>query len=149
MQLAEMYPSRYLGAADVKARNGLIIDTIEHVTMEEMQSNRGGKQMKPVAYLRSNKPMVLNKTNGTRLGQWLGDNTDHWIGARVKIGVEQVQSIGGGLTEGIRVQAAQHVPTPVVANPAPMPPAPQPAPAAAPAPVAPAVAREFDDDIPF
>jgi hypothetical protein len=148
MLISEQFAGRFMGSADVKARGGLIIDTIEHVLIEEMQSNRGGKQMKPVVYLRGNKPFVLNKTNGTRLGQWLGDNTDSWTGAQVKIGVEQVQAVGGGLTEGIRVQAARHPKTaPVVGNPAPMPPAPQPAPVPAAAENFPA--SDFDDDIPF
>lgn len=141
MQFADMYPSKYLSSADVKQAGGTIIDTIESVTQEEMQSTRGGRQVKPVAYLRSNKPLILNKTNGTKLMLLLGGETDAWKGCRVKLGVEQVQSPTGGLTDGVRIKDAKRPgpPAPVAPAPAPLPPKPEPQ-------FAPA---DFDDEIPF
>jgi hypothetical protein len=107
--LDDMYPSKYLSSGDAKAApGGVIVDTIVSIKMEEMTSPRGQKQFKPVTYLLNNKPMVLNKTNATRLANFLGSkNSDDWLQARVTIGVEQVQSIGGGLTDGIRFQGAR------------------------------------------
>jgi hypothetical protein len=106
--LDDLYPTKYLSSADVKAAGGTIIDTIEAVQLEELNSNRG-KQLKPVIYLQSQtKGVVCNKTNAVRLATFLGSrNTDDWVKARVEIGVEQVQSIGGGLTDGIRFQDAR------------------------------------------
>jgi len=158
--LDEMFPSKYLSSADVKAAGGAIVDTIESIRMEEMTSHRGLKELKPVAYLRNNKPLVLNKTNATRLANYLNSkNSEDWLGAQIKIGVEQVQAIGGGITNGVRIQGARKVGSRGAAPTQPAPP--PPAPAAAPAPqptqpndgwggaAAPAPAHDFDDEIPW
>lgn len=141
MKASDLYPSRYLSSADVLALGGSIVDHIEYVTTEEMQ-NENSKETKPVIFFRSNKPMVMNRTNFDFLAERLGDDTDTWGGAKVQVIVEKVR-FGNELKNGLRFKNAR-IGGPPAAQSAVAPPAPAPAPAPRPAP-----APAFDDEIPF
>lgn len=146
MKASDLYPSRYLSSADVRAVGGSIVDFIEYVTTEEMQNDKG-KENKPVIFFRTNKPMVMNRTNFDFLAERIGDDTDTWGGAKVQIVVEKVR-FGNELKDGLRVKNARIGGATQPAQSAALQPATAPAPRPAPVPT-PAVGEWLDDEIPF
>lgn len=144
MKANDLYPSRYLSSADVRALGGSVVDFIEYVTTEEMQNDKG-KENKPVVFFRTHKPMVMNRTNFDFLAERIGDDTDTWSGAKVQIVVEKVR-FGNEMKDGLRFKNAR------IGGTAPAPqPAPAPASAPRPAPTSPPPRDNFDidDSIPF
>jgi hypothetical protein len=107
VKASEAFPSRFLSSADIKLLGRDIIDVIEYVKTEELEG-QDRKQRKRVAYLRNNKPFVLNRTNWDLLADLLGnDDDDHWTGAKVQIGVEKVR-FGRDTVDGLRVKNARY-----------------------------------------
>lgn len=69
--------------------------TIVDVTMENMNSGKGGAQTKPcLRFKERSKLMVLNKTNAKALAAILGPETENWKGARVTIAAPIVDAFG-------------------------------------------------------
>jgi hypothetical protein len=69
--------------------------TIANVTMENMNSGKGGAQSKPcLRFKERDKLMVLNKTNAKTLAAALGPETENWKGARVTIAAPIVDAFG-------------------------------------------------------
>ena len=69
--------------------------TIANVTMENMNSGKGGAQSKPcLRFKERDKLMVLNKTNAKTLAAILGPETDNWKGARVTIAAPIIDAFG-------------------------------------------------------
>ena len=69
--------------------------TISAVSLENMNSGKGGAQTKPCLHFKErSKLMVLNKTNAKMLAGELGPETDNWIGARVTIAAPVVDAFG-------------------------------------------------------
>ncbi len=147
----ELYPSKYLSAADLQNRD--VIVTIVKVEMEEFEDN-GRKVTKPVVHFQgSPKAMIFNKTNATTVADITGqDNTDHWGGARICLYPTMVQ-FGSKMTEAIRVKRPPDEPTATSAvSPPPVPPSAQPVAAEVPAPVVavnPQVDADLNDEIPW
>ena len=110
----EVFPSKYLGAADLQNKDVLV--TIDRVEMEQFE-DAGKKVPKPVVYFRgSEKGLVANKTNSVAIADITGQpDTDNWGGARICLFPTMVQ-FGVKMTEAIRVKrppAAPAVPDPV------------------------------------
>ena len=101
MRTADAFPSKYLASSDAP-----ITDTIQYVKNDELQGD-DGKTFKPVMYLTRSKPMILNRTNWNKLAFALGDESDNWAGAQVKIASELV-TFKGKTMNGLRIQAAHH-----------------------------------------
>ena len=69
--------------------------TIADVTMESMNSGKGGQQTKPcLRFKERSKLMVLNKTNAKTLAAILGPETENWKGARVTIAAPVIDAFG-------------------------------------------------------
>jgi hypothetical protein len=79
----ELYPSKYLKAADLKGKPvGLIID---RVTQETLEAN-GKKDVKPVVHFRNTaKLLVLNLTNYVSIADQHGDETNNWPGCKIVV----------------------------------------------------------------
>jgi len=134
---------KYLSGEMIGDRN--IVLTISGVTMESMNSGRGGEQTKPCLHFRErDKLMVLNKTNAKELAKALGPETDLWIGGRVTIAAPMIDAFGK-TTRTLRVVNVEAAEKPAVTRPATVArqaaqrPAPQPA-------VTPASAGPTPDD---
>jgi len=79
-----LYPSNYIGAADLKGRDVRL--TIENVQIDELMLVGGKKQKKPVLYFeKTPKMMVLNKTNATTIADGLGAEAKSWIGKSIVV----------------------------------------------------------------
>ncbi|TIT00215.1 hypothetical protein [Mesorhizobium sp.] len=101
--LNELYPSKYLSAADLKGKK--VTMTIKAVVIEEFEDN-GGKVKKPIAYFKEggDKGLVCNKTNAMTIARIAGKtNTDDWTGVRITLFPTMVQ-FGGKVTEAIRIE---------------------------------------------
>lgn len=100
MKVSEMYPSRWLAAADLKGqRLDVVVDRIE---MEDL----GEGTSKPVLYFRGKKKgLVLNKTNSIAIASVLGDDTTAWAGHTVTLFAQMV-TFKGQTVPAIRLIAA-------------------------------------------
>lgn len=134
MKASDMYPSRWLKAADV-ARPVLAV--IKNVTFEEVVEG----EQKPVLHFAGTiKPMVLNKTNTASLTEICGsDDTDDWTNRSVVLYSAKVQ-FQSKIVDAIRIRASRQAPAPAATATATA----QAKPAAAPEP-----ASDETDDVPY
>lgn len=102
MKMNEMFPSRWLSAADLNGAEPTVI--IDRVLIEEIGQNG---DCKPVVYFKGKeKGLVLNKTNGDRISYILrSDETNDWAGQSIKLYTELV-NFQGSMKHALRVKAA-------------------------------------------
>lgn len=102
MTRSQVYPSRWLNAADVSPDGEHV--TIRKVTMQEIGEKR---ERKPIcAFDEIDKELVVNVTNWTSIEELTGeDDSDKWPGHVVKL-VRVRVPYGGKNVEAIRVEAA-------------------------------------------
>lgn len=109
-------------AGDMIGQSTIVL-TIADVTMESMNSGKGGQQTKPcLRFKERSKLMVMNKTNAKTLAAILGPETENWKGARVTIAAPVVDAFGKS-ARSLRVTDVQP-PAQVPAAPAGRTPAP-------------------------
>jgi len=108
---AEMF--EYL-AAEMLPPGKTISLTIKSVIQEVIAGPRGEAMKVTVSFVERPKKLILNKTNARALAKALGPETDHWRGASVALGVENVK-VGRNTVPSVRVKSA----TPANGKPAP------------------------------
>jgi hypothetical protein len=95
MRISRAFPGKYLRASDVQ---GGMTCTIAMVTMEQVNRD----EQKPIVYFKEvQQGLVLNKTNGFRLAESLGDETEEWSGRQVTLDTEWV-TVRGQEVQAIR-----------------------------------------------
>jgi hypothetical protein len=113
----ELYPSRWLKAADVDPS---VVATVDRCTIETV--GQGTKaERKLVVYFRHDtpKPLVLNKTNFDALVTITGyENSDDWSGTAVELFAVDVTGPNGP-TRGVRVRKPRTKQAPKAATPLP------------------------------
>ena len=108
--VSELFPSRFLKAADLKGRT--VKAKIKKVEVEEIGQDRDEK---PVVYFEGvERGLVMNKTNAFAIAEIHGDPTGGWTGKEVELFSMMVPYQGQSVA-AIRVRA--------VAEPAPVAPA--------------------------
>ena len=107
MELAAIFPSRYIKAADLKGREATVV--IARAEIEKL-----GDDNKLVLYFQNKeKGLVTNRTNADRIAYLYGTNTDSWIGREITLYTDMV-NFQGKVTEAIRVKPpAKRQPDPV------------------------------------
>lgn len=114
MKSTDVYPSKYLRAADLNGHEPVV--TIDRVDMETLGDDR-----KPVVYFKGkDKGVVLNKTNWNAIEEIAGEeDSDNWKGVKVKLIVVKVE-FQGKRVPAIRIddpsgshRAAHRAPEPV------------------------------------
>ena len=126
MNINEVFPSKYLKAADLQGRQVTV--KIRSAEQEVMGDDR-----KLVVYFEGKeKGFVCNKTNANNIAALYGPDTDNWVGSEITL-FEAMVDFQGKTVPSIRVRAPQRA-TPQR----------QPAPAKQPAP-----ADDMNDEIPF
>jgi hypothetical protein len=117
MKLNEAFPSKFLKADDLDGQPRLVI--IEAVRLETVEE---GKPPKPVLALRGlTQALVCNKTNGTTLASFLGDDLDLWPGKKIVL-YPSTADFQGRQVPCIRVRQPKpqsNAPGPSVAAPPP------------------------------
>ncbi|HEX8836771.1 MAG TPA: hypothetical protein VF748_07540 [Candidatus Acidoferrum sp.] len=105
MKTSDAFPSNYLKASDLGNQHWTL--TIDDIRQEELQSNDGRKQKKPVLYFRrTKKGLVLNVTNSRTIEHSYGDEMDDWIGRDITLFVREVEA-RGETVNAIRVRVPQ------------------------------------------
>lgn len=90
MNIHDIFPSRYVRAADLQGRRVTV--TIKHVAVERMGKDG---EAKPVVYFRNaTKGLVLNRTNAMIIATLYGPETDAWTGKAVTLYPTQVRAFG-------------------------------------------------------
>lgn len=116
MKLHEAFPSKWLKAADLEGQPRLA--TIEAVRMEEIAK---GEQAKLVLGLRGmTQGLVVNKTNGATLAEFLSDDLDKWPGQKVVL-YPSMADFQGCSVACIRVRKPKSAPATAAPAPAPAP----------------------------
>jgi len=132
-KVSDMIQSKFLRKEDFDEDR---IMTIRGVKLEDMPGDDG--QKKWVLYFREEaKGMALNVTTIRVLEKAFGDDSDQWVGKKVKVYVDPNVSFGGRVVGGLRLMPPKNT-----ASRAPAPPPPEER-----APVT--SDDDFSDDIPF
>lgn len=123
MKSNEAFPSKFLASSDLIVNGQIkkIAVTFESISREQITSNDGGTESKPVArFVGKDKRWVINKTNWGRLAELLSsDDSDDWIGKTIVLSVAKV-TMKGKLVNGLCVLGKP--------KPGSVPPSPPPAP---------------------
>jgi len=110
MKMADLFPSKFLKAAEL---DGNLTLTIKTVLQEDL-----GEQLKPVAYfLETKKGLVINRTNANTISALYGQDTDAWTGNQITLFATEVD-FKGQTTLAIRVRLSVPAATPAATPPA-------------------------------
>lgn len=97
-----MFPSNYLSAADLQGKEVEV--EIESVNVEELTMVGGRKNKKAVVKFKgAKKAFVMNKTNAVVIAGKHGNETDNWIGKKIRLFATQTK-FGGKDVECVRVK---------------------------------------------
>lgn len=88
-KLNDMFPSRYLKAADFE--DGDAVVTIERLEEDTVGQGKDAKDVWIVYFTELDKGLVLNKTNTVTIGKLYGDDTDDWTGKKITLFSTEVQ----------------------------------------------------------
>ena len=104
MKLNEMYPSKYVKAADLDG------DTVVEIKSVEMRKFDNDAQEKPVvSFYDFDKMLVLNVTNAKAIAAVHGDDTSGWDGRKITLHAEKV-SFKGDWVNSVRVRPTKPAP---------------------------------------
>jgi hypothetical protein len=95
MKLSELFPSKYLKAADLGGRQIAVV--IKRINEEEIGMARDRRLVmyfEPKDVDDPQKPMVLNKTNARKIAELFGDETNDWVGCQIMLYEAQVEFQG-------------------------------------------------------
>jgi hypothetical protein len=114
MKVSDLLPSRFLKRDDFVKPT---VYTIKYLAIEEVAKG----EEKPILYfLESTKGLALNKTKIKQLEAGYGDDTDHWIGRKVRLTNDPTVEFGGKIVGGIKLELSKG--KPVQAEPVASPP---------------------------
>ncbi len=104
MQLNDLYPSKYLSAADLQGKE--VVAVIESIAMEKFDD---GAEKPLIRFQGHQKGLVCNKTNAMAIGAIHGDDTDQWIGKPICL-FSMMVTFQNKATEAIRVKRVPEPP---------------------------------------
>jgi hypothetical protein len=106
MKIDQMLPSKYLKVSDIEEEGERTV-TIKEVKKTNMAQQDEPPKYKFVLYFEGvEKGLVLNATNIKRIGKFIGDDTDDWLGKAVTLYVDENVPYGSDIVSGLRVKAA-------------------------------------------
>ena len=115
MKRNEVFPSKYLKAADLGGKPAIV--RISTVSYEALKSSEGKEQNKTVlAFAGTTKLLPLNMTNWDAVADIAGDDTDQWANKKVELYPTTTQ-MGSKTVECVRIRkpsAPQEPKLPVV-----------------------------------
>ena len=103
MLISELFPGRYLKAADIPAGQQLRL-TVSGVRQETMESS--GEQKGVVHFLEEERGLVLNVTNANVIAESYGEDMDAWSGKPVLL-FSTTTDFAGKRVPCIRVRAPE------------------------------------------
>lgn len=102
MKASDVYGGQLMTSADFKEKATLVL-VITKVVKSEFPGQRAKIKL---TFDEHEKCLALNVENNKRMVAKLGDETDDWIGARIKLGLHKVK-LEGELVDGIIVLGAK------------------------------------------
>ncbi len=106
MKFQELYPSKYVEAADLKGADRTLV--ITGIRLEELDGMKG-KQWKAIITLGgAKKELIANRTCGEALKLMFGSETDAWLGKRITIYPTETE-VGGETVPCIRVRGSPDI----------------------------------------
>lgn len=101
-KLSEMFPSRYLKAADCDESD--LVLTVREIKSEAVGQGKDAEDKYVLYFEETEKGLVLNKTNSNTIAKLYGDDTDDWEGKKIALFATEVE-FQGVMSLGIRVRA--------------------------------------------
>ncbi len=101
MRLNDLFPSRYLKAADLHGRE--VACVISHVATELMEGQHGREQKAVVNFRGKEKGLVLNQVNANTIADAYGDETDDWSGCTIILYPTRTQ-FGSKMVDCVRIR---------------------------------------------
>lgn len=96
----------YLGAYSLQPNESRVV-TIVEVKREIITGMEGKKEECTIAYLKGEKPMILNSTNSKRIERITGTPfIENWKGAEVMVYAEKIKAFGE-LVDALRIKAVE------------------------------------------
>ena len=96
----------YLGAYSLQPNESRVV-TIVEVKREIIVGMEGKKDECTIAYLKGEKPMILNSTNSKRIEKITGTPfIENWKGAEVMVYAEKIKAFGD-IVDALRIKAVE------------------------------------------
>jgi hypothetical protein len=108
MKLSEAFPSNFLKVDDLGGKPATL--TMDSVSLEEIGQGRDKEKKLIIAFRKTDKKFVCNKTNAGTIGKLYGDDTDGWAGQRITLMPREVE-FQGDMVWAIRVSLQKPVAT--------------------------------------
>jgi hypothetical protein len=105
MKLNDLFPSKYLRAADLNAKPRIVV--IKKVTHETFKDD-GRDVTKAILHFEdSTAPLVVNKTNfGMLIAITGADDDEQWTGQVIELRSQKVMGPGGKVVDSVRIHEA-------------------------------------------
>lgn len=103
--ISQMIVSKYFSKGDVQAAP--LIVTIRGLQLETFGSGPNAEQRWILYFQEHAKGLKLNNTNLKLLGAGLGENSDGWIGKRIKLWLDPSVQMAGQMVGGVRIQLSR------------------------------------------
>ena len=112
--IEDFYPNKFLKPANVEED---VLVTINEVGSDSFKDDDGTQRRKPILYFKESvKPLILNRTNFTRIAEIAGDDTEDWHGTRLILYPDTVSMCGKNVAT-IRVRPAPKAKAAAAAEP--------------------------------
>lgn len=98
----QLVDPRYIGAYALPNGDDITV-TIERVQLETVTMMGGKKEDHTIAYLKGQKPMILNVTNSKSIHKLYGPFIEDWAGKQVTL-FASTAKMGGELVECLRIR---------------------------------------------
>ena len=102
----ELYPGRFLKAADLRGNHVTV--TIADVALDELEGEKGVKVQGVIFLQKTDKQIVLNRTNGLCLKGMFGKTLSDWIGKRVTLKPDTTK-LGKDTVDCIRIHGSPDI----------------------------------------
>jgi hypothetical protein len=110
MKRADVFPDKYLKAADLKGRARVF--EIDRAVLETLKNTKGEEQQKIVLYFSgAKKALPLNMTNFDAVADICGDDTDFWPEQKIELYSTKTQ-MGGKTVDCVRIRKPRELPPP-------------------------------------
>jgi hypothetical protein len=93
---------RFIGAYALPNGDDMTV-TIEHVQLETITMMGGKKEDHSIAYIKGQKPMILNATNSKSIHKLYGPFIEDWAGKQVTL-FASTAKMGGEMVECLRIR---------------------------------------------
>ena len=110
MKAAQFTGGKWLRSSDIEQDTTV---TIKDATRETLDGDDGPEKKLALHFEGDLAPLILNKTNITRLADLLGPDTDDWVGKKVVLWVDDNVTYGSKTVSGLRIKALKVAKRPV------------------------------------